>query len=168
METLGVEIFKGNYGKAKDLFNNFNFSKKLLESRVIEDEDKVSWISFDPEIIDSLACEIQDDEFNVDYFVLDGHGAYRPGFMLASYFNCGVCAVRNSKDSGRDKYCKFLDGEKDDLNYILSNKNVVVLGEDVSTRNALFSLKDAIKLISTHSKLLGNPTKITRQQVILL
>ena len=73
--------------------------------------------------------------------------------MLASYFDSNVCAIRNSKDSGRDKACKFLTGEEEDLNYILNDKNVVVLGEDASTGRALFSLNDNVELISEPSKI---------------
>lgn len=152
-EELGVEIFNGDYRNAKKILENMNFSNDILNAKVVENEDKISWSAFNPEFVDRLIGKIQDDEFEVDYFVFDGHGAYRPGFMLASYFNSGVCAIRNSKDSGRDKICKFLDGEKENLGSRLNNKNVVVLGEDVSTGKALFSLKNEIQEISDPAKM---------------
>jgi hypothetical protein len=65
--------------------------------------------------------------------------------MIASTFPFArICAVRNAQDSKRDSYPRPLLNEEEYLRRALYNKDVLIIGEDVSTGNALDSLYEFV------------------------
>ena len=145
-EHLGVAVARGDLARAHDLHGKLTFDDSLRKAPVIEKPDTISWISFNPAIVEDLVCKLEGKRF--DYIVLDGHDAYRPGFMIAAALGSRVCAIRNAQDSGRDPKPKPIAGERDYLARKLQNKRVLVMGEDVSTGNALSSLSDFVSVVS--------------------
>jgi len=148
IEDFYLNVNHGNYSHAKSFLKDLKLKKSILNSKVIENADHISWAAFNPNLIKKLTQKICLSEKKLDYIVLDGHDAYRPGFMLANYFNINACAIRNAQDSGRDVKPRPLKGEEKYLGNMLNDKNILLMGEDVSTGNALKGLSKFVKEIS--------------------
>ncbi len=147
-ENFNLKVCEGDYKSASEILSAMKFPKSLLSCNVVEKPDSISWNSFNPEFVSNLLDKMEYSGRNFDFFVMDGHDAYRPGFMAASYFKAGACALRNSVDSGRDLKPRPLLGEADYLRDALSGKDVVLFGEDVSTGSALMSLEKCVMRVS--------------------
>lgn len=150
IEQIGIDIFAGKYEQARDALERLDLPE---DSRVVEKPDTISWCAFEPQPNADLIYKISRTDTN--YLVLDGHDGYRPGFMVSASLGIPLCGVRNSLDSGRDKKPRPLAGEEDYLCKTLHGKNVLVLGEDISTGRAVNSLCDWSKKFSPASIKVG-------------
>ena len=146
-ENFCLEAFRGNYEAAKRMIENMKFSQNLLKSEVKENEDNISWSSFDPEILRKLIRKLG-REVNYDFVVLDGHDSYRPGFMVADSIGSKTYAIRNAQDSGRDSTPRLLVDEEAYIRENFYDKNILIFGEDVSTGRAISSLSSLVERVS--------------------
>ena len=146
LERFVFHAFNGDGDTAKTELSSLTFTPEEDEAPVKEHADNISWTSFNPDIVGNLLYHIGEEEFH--YVVMDGHDAYRPGFMVAAALGSDVCALRNSIDSGRDSKPRPLIGEEAHLSAELSGKDVLVLGEDLSTGSAARALYDIVKRVS--------------------
>jgi hypothetical protein len=153
VEEFCQDIYRGNLSSAYFRLENLDFPKEMLDSPVVENKDNISWKAFDPRLIKRLVKKINPPNVSKlylpDYIVLDGHDAYRPGLMLASAFDLSsICAIRNAQDSKRDSVPRLLNAEEGYLRTNFFNKDLLLLGEDSSTGNALNSLYQKIIEVS--------------------
>ncbi|MBN2112376.1 hypothetical protein JW707_04740 [Candidatus Woesearchaeota archaeon] len=146
-ERFGISVFQGRYREAEEILLSMDLGGDIKNGEVTEKPDTISWASFNPLFVENLIYKLDDDNVPIDYIVLDGHDAYRPGFAVAAHFDTGVCAIRNGQDSKRDDEPRLIKGEKQYLKDILHNRNVLVLGEDVSTGRALASLVELVECL---------------------
>ena len=145
IEDFCVELYCGKYNSAKRSLSEMEFSEGLLNSPVVEKKDRISWSSFKPCYSRRLISKIRQEEKKEchipDWILMDGHDAYRPGLMIASAFpHSRVCAIRNAQDSKRDEVPKPILGEEEYIRRSFFNRDVVIVGEDVSTGKAVSSL----------------------------
>ncbi len=144
VERFCLEAYRKNYKSAGEILVGLEIKKEVLDSPVVEKKDHVSWAAFNPEFVELMIRSVKSRGFHPDYIILDGHDAYRPGFMAATCLDSRVCAIRNAQDSGRDPKPRLLNGEEEYLRSELARKRVLVMGEDFSTGRALKSLVDMI------------------------
>jgi hypothetical protein len=149
LERFVHDVFAGNYGQAASRLSSMAFTPEEDGAPVKEHADNISWTSFNPLIVEDLIYYIGEEKFH--YVVMDGHDAYRPGFMVATAIGSDVCALRNSIDSGRDSKPRPLIGENMHLSAALRGKDVLVLGEDLSSGSAAKALYDLVNGVSRPS-----------------
>lgn len=146
-EKVRIDIFAGNNEEALKALDDIGDLGREELIPVKEETDPISWCAFDPKIISNLVYNSLADK-GIDYIVLDGHDAYRPGFMIAAELGIPICAIRNAQDSGRDIKPRPIVEEVEYLSKELKGKNVLIFGEDISTGRAVKSLYDFVRAIS--------------------
>ena len=145
IEDFCVETYSGKYRAAERTFSELDFPDELFDFPVVEHKDRISWASFKPLYSRRLIKKVWQEEKKEchipDWILMDGHDAYRPGIMIASAFHqSGVCAIRNAQDSKRDEVPRPLIREDEYIRVNFYGKDVVIVGEDVSTGRAVSSL----------------------------
>jgi hypoxanthine phosphoribosyltransferase len=145
IENFCVKVYSGRYNAAERTFSQLDFPEELSDFPVIEHKDRISWASFKPIYSRRLIRKIWQEEKKKchipDWILMDGHDGYRPGIMIASAFpHSRVCAIRNAQDSKRDEVPRPLIREEEYLRRSFYGKDVVIVGEDVSTGRAVSSL----------------------------
>ena len=151
IEGALIDVYSGNYGKAKERLDQLTLTQSELAAPLnegIPEPDNISWAACNPYLVEELNYQLEESEVGIDFVVMDGHDAYRPGLMVAAAFEAQVCAIRNGIDSGRDEKPMLLKGEAEYLNDALAGKNVLVFGEDVSTGKATQSLLNLVRKVS--------------------
>lgn len=110
---------------------------------VREVKDDITWNASKPGNIRRLEGLIQEHIPNNDIFVISGHGAYRPGFILAILLGIEPYAIRNSHYKLHDLEPKILSTE--DAKSKIEGKKVIVFDEDVNSGCSIVSLIKGIK-----------------------
>lgn len=153
IETLCLKAFEGDYQSITQ--DSLQFPEPLLKTEINEENDNISWSSFDPRYVRMLLKRMKKnpEKFIPDYVVLDGHNAYRPGFMLAAYLNSEVCAIKNPRNQKGERKPVLLRGEREELSKKFYQKNLMIFGENISTGEAIKSLYNLIMQISNPNQI---------------
>ncbi len=145
-------IYSGNLNQARTSLDGINFDRSLRNKIFEEKKDYISWNAFSPIKNLELAEKIGIG-FTPEIVLIDGHGGYRPGFLVASYFNSDIFPIRCSMGSKGDKKPRLLPREENEIRNDFDRKRILIATEDSSTGRAIDSLKKLVKQYSPYSKL---------------
>lgn len=123
------QIYNGDYESALMSLNG-EFPADFMRYIVKDTTDAVSWSSSNPEYLDKILDNLVDEGFNPDFVVPLGHGAYRPGYMLATVIRSKVIPIRFSKYKNDDEIPRLTSVEEEYLAFLLEGKDVLVFDED--------------------------------------